>query len=87
MIMMMMIIINNLIKKKAEKIIKYEDLAIEIQRTWNVWTGVITGATGTISKSFRSYLSNIPGKQEINELQKAATLGTAHVHVLRKVLV
>jgi hypothetical protein len=39
---------------------------------------VITGATGTISKSFRKYLSNIPGKHEIKELQKTAILGTAH---------
>jgi hypothetical protein len=42
------------------------------------------GATGTISKSLRQYLSNIPGKHEIKGLQKAATLGTAHIP--RKVL-
>jgi len=30
---------------------------------------VITGATGAILKSFRQYLSNIPGKQKIEELQ------------------
>jgi hypothetical protein len=30
---------------------------------------VIMGATGTISKSLRQYLSNIPGKHEIKELQ------------------
>jgi hypothetical protein len=36
-------------------------------------------ATGTISKSFRKYLSNIPGKHNIKELQKTATLGTVHV--------
>jgi hypothetical protein len=29
---------------------------------------VITGATITISKLFRKYLSNIPGKHEIKEL-------------------
>ena len=29
----------------------------------------ITGATGTVSKSFRQYLSTIPGKHEIKELQ------------------
>jgi len=40
---------------------------------------VVTGATGTISKSFKHYLSNIPGKHEINELQKTAILGSAHV--------
>jgi hypothetical protein len=31
---------------------------------------VIRGATETISKSFRQYLSNIPEKHEIKELQK-----------------
>jgi hypothetical protein len=33
---------------------------------------VIIGATGTISESFRKYLSNLAGKHEIKELQKAA---------------
>ena len=54
---------------------------------WNVKTkviSVITGTTGTISKSFRKYVSNIPGKHEVKELQKTAILGTAHI--LRKVL-
>jgi hypothetical protein len=45
---------------------------------------VIIGATGTISKSFRTYVSNIPGSHEVKELQKTAILGTAHI--LRKVL-
>jgi hypothetical protein len=31
---------------------------------------VITRATGTISKSFRQYLSNIPRKHEFKELKK-----------------
>ena len=78
---------RNVIKKEAEKILKYKDLTTEIQRMWNVRTKVIpviVGATGTISKSFRKYISNIPGKHEVKELQKTAILGTAHV--LRKVL-
>jgi hypothetical protein len=78
---------RNVIKKEAEKILKYEDLTIEIQRLWNVKTNVIPviiGATGTISKSFRKYLTNVPGIHEVNELQKTAILGTAHI--LRKVL-
>jgi len=41
-------------------------------------------ATGTISRSFRKYVINIPGNHEVKELQKTAILGTAHI--LRKVL-
>jgi len=33
-------------------------------------TQVIIGATGTISKSLRRSLCNMPGKREIKELQK-----------------
>jgi len=75
------------IKKEAEKIRKYKDLTIEIQRMWNVRTKVIPviiGATGTISKSFRKYESNIPGNHEVKEIQKTAILVTAFI--LRKVL-
>jgi len=42
---------RNVIKKEAEKILKYKDLTIEIQLMWNVKTKVIPviiGATGTI---------------------------------------
>jgi hypothetical protein len=73
---------RNVIKKEAEKILKCKDLTIEIQRVWNVKTNVIpviTGATGTISQSFRKYLSNVPGIHEVKELQKTAILGTAHI--------
>jgi len=78
---------RNVIKKEAEKILKYKDLIIEIQRMWNVKTKVIPviiRATGTISKSLRKYVSNIPGKHVVKELQKTAILGTAHI--LRKLL-
>ena len=77
-----------MIKKEAEKIQRYKDLTIKIQRMWNVKTKmipVIIRATGTISKSFRKYVSNIPGKHEVTELQKTAILRTAHM--LRKVLI
>ena len=50
---------------------------------WNVKTKVIPviiGSTGTISKSFRKYVSNIPGKHEVKELHETAILGTAHTH-------
>jgi hypothetical protein len=62
-------------------------LTIEIQRMWKVKTRVtpvIIGVTGPISKSFRKYVSTIPGNHEVRELQKTAILGTARI--LRKVL-
>ena len=78
---------RNLIKKEAEKIVKYKDLTTEIQRMWNVKTKVtpvIIGATGTVSKSFRIYVSNIPGNHKSRNSRKRAILGTTHI--LRKVL-
>ena len=54
---------------------------------WNVKAKVIPviiGATGTVSKSFRKYVSNVPGNHEVKELQITAIFGTAHI--LRKVL-
>jgi hypothetical protein len=45
---------------------------------------VIIVATGTISKSFRKYLSTILGNHDVRELQKIAILGTAYM--FRKVL-
>jgi hypothetical protein len=65
---------RNVIKKEAEKILKYKDLTIEIQFMWNVKTRVIPlkiGATGTISKSFRKYASNEPGIREVKELENS----------------
>jgi hypothetical protein len=53
---------------------------------WNVKTNVIPviiGATGTISKTFRKYVSYITGNHEVR-LQKTAIFGT--VHILQKVL-
>jgi len=65
---------KNVIKKEAEKILKYKDLTIETKVM-----PVIIGATGTISKSFRKYMSSIPGEHEVKELEKTAILGSAHI--------
>jgi len=78
---------RNVIKKEAEYILKYKDLIMEIQSMWNVKAKVIpviTGASGSISKSLRQCLSNVAGKHGMKELQKAAILDTAHI--LREVL-
>jgi hypothetical protein len=65
------------IQKEAEKILKYKDLTIEIQRMWKVKLNVIPEiiwATGTISKSFRKYPSNTTGKHKIKKLLKKKLL-------------
>ena len=62
---------RNEIKKEAQKILKYKDLTTEIQHMWNVKTRVIPvliEATGTISKSLKKYVSDIPGN-DVKELQ------------------
>ena len=55
---------RNVMKKEAQKILQYKDLTTEIQRMRDVKTKVIplmTGATGTISKSYRKYPNKMPG--------------------------
>jgi hypothetical protein len=79
---------RNVIQKEGEKILKYKNLTLEIQRMWNVKSRVvpvIIGETETISKSLRKYVSTIPGNHEVKEQQKTAILGTAHI--LRKVMI
>jgi len=64
---------RNVIKKEAEKILKYKDLTIEIKYTWNVKTKVIPviiGATGTISKSFRKHVSDIQENMKSRKYKK-----------------
>jgi len=54
--------VNRRCNFRRQKILKYKDLTIEIQRMWNVKTKVIPviiAATGIISKSFRKYVSNM----------------------------
>jgi hypothetical protein len=50
---------------------------------WNVKTRVIPviiGATGTISKSFRKYVSTIPGNHEVKELPKKLLYWALHTY-------
>ena len=76
------------IEKKKYGKIKYACRPLEYNTTTTTNNNnnipVIIGATGTISELSRQYLSNVPGKHGIKELQTTAILGTAHL--LRKVL-
>ena len=75
---------RNVIKEGSREDSKiYKDLAIEIQRVWNVKTNVIPaiiGETETISKSFRKHLRNVPGK-EIKELQRKGHTWALHTYL------
>jgi hypothetical protein len=77
---------RNVIKKDAERILKYESFKNRNTRyvACKKVMPEIIGATGSTSRSFIKYLSNIPGKHEVKKLQKIPILGTARM--LRKVL-
>ena len=70
-----------MIKREAEKMLKYRDRTVEIECMWNVKVKVIpviTGTTRTVPESLRQHLRNMAAKHAIGELQTAAILGTAH---------
>ncbi|XP_077969924.1 uncharacterized protein LOC144424459 [Styela clava] len=78
---------RNTSKKIFEKLSKYKDLEIEIQKMWGLKTStipVVVGALGLIGKEFEKYVQHIPGNINAEQLQKTVLLGTAHI--LRKVL-
>jgi len=62
--------------KTMEKLIKYKDLEIEIEKTW----GMKTTTAPVIIAAF----GKIPGNISITKLQKTVLLGTAHI--LRRTL-
>ena len=73
--------------KTTEKLIKYKDLEIEVQRMWGLKTEtipVVIGALGTIKKGIEKYTNKIPGNIYLHDLQKITLLSTAHL--LRRVL-
>ena len=71
-----------MIKKEAEKILKYEDLTVGVQHVWNVKTKVIPVIVrATVNISIPEQHT---GKDEVKELQTTVILGTAHI--LREVL-
>ena len=73
--------------KAVEKLSKYKDLEIEIEKAWGMKTTtvpVIIGALGLVKKGTENYIGKIPGNIRITELQKIVLLGTAHI--LRRTL-
>ena len=69
---------RNIKTKEREKIEKYQDLRLEIQRS------IVIGALGNITSELEGYLNKLPGNHRLAPLLKAALLGSAHI--LRKIL-
>ena len=73
---------RNLSLKVYEKISKYKNLEIEMQRMWNlkaIVIPVVVGALGMIQNKTEDHIKRIPGSPCLEELQKIALNGTAHL--------
>ena len=74
---------RNVVKKEAEKITKYRDLEIEIQKCWNLkkvrTIPIVIGALGTVTCGIAKYLNEISKNINFDVAQRTALLGTAHI--------
>ena len=78
---------KNIAVKEFDKLSKYKDLEIEIQKMWHLkakTVPVIVGALGMIKKGCQKHLDKIPGEPCLKEIQKIVLTSTAHI--LRKTL-
>ena len=78
---------KNVSLAEFERLSKYKDLEIEVEKLWHMETVTIPaviGALGMIKKGTEKHLEKIPGSPKLNEMQKIALTGTAHI--LRKTL-
>ena len=74
-------------KKKLEKIQKYQDLRLKIQKMWNLQAlviPVVICALRATSTEIKKHLGSIPEEHKIVSVMKLAVLESAHI--LRKVL-
>ena len=73
---------QNIKVKELEKITKYQDLTLQVQKLWNVKATVIpivVCTLGTVSEELESHLKAIGILIVISCLHKAALLGTAFI--------
>ena len=78
---------RNIGLKEFEKLSKYKDLEMELHKSWQMdveTVPVVIGALGTIRIGTKNLISKIPGTISVEQIQKIALLGTAHI--LRKSL-
>ena len=70
--------------KEIEKITKYQDLAIEVQRLWELRkvkvVPIVIGALGAVPVAFREHLRSLNISDiSVEQLQRTAILGTAYI--------
>lgn len=78
---------RNVSAKVFEKLAKYKDLEIEVEKMWHLKTKtipVVVGALGLIKKGTNQFLEKIPGNPSLYEVQKIVLNSTAHL--LRRAL-
>ena len=69
--------------KELEKILKYQDLKMELSRMWTLnqveVIPIVVGALGMVSKRLEGFLEKIGTVIPIEMLQKIVLLGTARI--------
>ena len=68
--------------KVTERLSKYKDLEIKVERIWGIKAITIPGVIGVmvlIKKGLGKYVQQIPGNIKMHELQKITLLGTSHI--------
>ena len=64
---------KNVSVAEFEKLSKYKDLEIEVEKLWHMKTvtiPVVIGALGMIKKGTDKHLKKIPGSPNLDEMQK-----------------
>ena len=74
---------NRVGTKELEKILKYQDLKMELSRMWTLnqveVIPIVVGALRTVSKRLEAFLEKIGTVIPVEMLQKIALLGTARI--------
>ena len=74
---------KNIANKRAEKIQKYTNLAVELKELWHLKSvsiiPIIISATGLIHNKFKEDINKIGVKLDVREMQKITLLGTAGI--------
>ena len=73
----------NIVNKEWEKLLKYVDLWLELQKIWNLRSikviPIVIGVLSSFTPHLLEYLEELPGVHKIGPLLKAALLGSAHL--------